>query len=85
MKFIKIILIIISFFVLESFKKKYNLKKATASCYWMENYSGKFNWVSVKEELGYDYTEEECLEIDDCDNGGACYKWAETANGPNLE
>lgn len=61
-----------------------------ASCYWMENHSGKFEWVSVKEELGEEYNKQECFAADSCDgglgeSGGGCYKWAKSATTPRLK
>ena len=50
-------------------------------CYWMENYSGKYNWVPFK------YADKgQCYQLDSCDggkglSGGGCYKWAA---GPNA-
>jgi hypothetical protein len=60
------------------------------NCYWMENYSGKFEWVSTQDYFGEKYDKKECFGADSCDgglgkSGGGCYKWAKTANGPRLE
>ena len=60
------------------------------TCYWMENYSGKFEWVATENALGKKYDKEECFNVDSCDGGlggsyGGCYKWAKTANSPRFE
>lgn len=54
-------------------------------CYWMENISGRFEWVPA--EVGGIYRGEgyqRCFELDSCnggrgDSGGGCYKWARTS------
>jgi len=61
-----------------------------ATCYWMENYSGKFEWVATEVALGLKYDKQECFNADSCDGGlgesnGGCYKWAKTANSPRFE
>ena len=53
-------------------------------CFWMENYSGKYNWVDAPQG---DISKQECYALDSCDgglgqSGGGCYKWAMTADGP---
>ena len=64
-------------------------KKATKDdqyyCYWMENASGRFEWVPA--EIGGLYRGEgyqRCFELDSCDggkseSGGGCYKWARSS------
>lgn len=66
------------------------IEEEDANCYWMENYSGKFEWVATENYFGKKYNKKECFEFDSCDgglgkSGGGCYKWAETANDPRLE
>jgi len=56
-------------------------------CYWMENYSGNYNWVPVTEISLFNISKAECFALDSCDgglglSGGGCYKWAEGANEP---
>jgi len=60
--------------------------KEAPQCYWMENFSGDYKWVSAKEFLGTKYDKRECYEADSCDgglsqSGGGCYKWSKGANG----
>lgn len=90
MKNIKAISLIAFLFSLESCKIYSHRNEHRASCYWMENYSGKFEWVSVKKALGVEYNEEECFKADSCDgglgeSGGGCYKWSNTATSPRLK
>ncbi len=48
-----------------------NIQLEEPGCFWMENHSGLYCWVSV----GDDY--ESCAEADTCASGGSeCYKWA---------
>ena len=54
------------------------------SCYWMENYTGNYNWIA------YDASKKECYQLDSCDggkglSGGGCYKWAESPDTPGLD
>ena len=58
--------------------------KSQESCYWMENYSKKFEWVLAETVYKRVLTKEECFELDSCDGGkgfsnGGCYKWASSA------
>ena len=54
-------------------------------CYWMENVSGRFEWVPA--EVGGMYRGEgydRCFALDSCagglgESGGGCYKWARAA------
>lgn len=55
----------------------------SCQCYWMENYSGYFKWVSTESVQGMkrNITKTECFKLDSCDGGlghsnGGCYKWA---------
>lgn len=53
-------------------------------CYWMENVSGKWEWVSTEVVGLGSMTKEECYAMDSCDGGqgysaGGCYKWAKSA------
>lgn len=55
-------------------------------CYWMENVSGKFEWVSSEVAGLGPMTKEQCYSMDSCDggegmSGGGCYKWAKSAQG----
>ncbi len=64
-------------------KKSENVKK---SCYWMENYSGKFEWVDADPVYQEVLTKKQCFEFDSCDggldySGGGCYKWTYSRNG----
>lgn len=60
-------------------------------CYWMENASGRFEWVPA--EVGGMYRGEgyeQCFALDSCDGGqgqsaGGCYKWARAANSPGVK
>jgi hypothetical protein len=50
----------------------------------MENYNGKFTWISTEAVQKKVLTKEECFELDSCDGGkglscGGCYKWASSA------
>lgn len=88
MKNIKTIFLVI-FLSLGSCKTYTHIKEYGASCYWMENYSGKFEWISVKDALGKKYSKEECFAADSCDgglgeSGGGCYKWAKTASSSRF-
>ncbi|MFZ5630323.1 MAG: hypothetical protein ACOY5B_14425 [Spirochaetota bacterium] len=65
-------------------------KAPTYSCYWMENASGRFEWVPA--EVGGMYGGEgyeRCFALDSCSGGlgessGGCYKWARAANAPAV-
>lgn len=46
------------------------------SCYWMENYSGRYKWVPFPSIR----SKQECNNADACSRGGACYKWAASAS-----
>lgn len=53
-------------------------------CYWMENVSGKYEWVSTEVTGMGALTKDECYSMDSCDggeglSGGGCYKWAKSA------
>lgn len=52
-----------------------------SQCYWMENYSGKFEWVPANAVYRTVLTKAACHDLDSCDggsghSGGGCYKWA---------
>ncbi len=85
MKNKKYIFFILTFFIsLNNCEAQLPIEEEDANCYWMENYSGKFEWVET------DNSKQECFELDSCDGGlarssGGCYKWAKTANGARLE
>lgn len=59
-------------------------------CYWMENVSGRFEWVPA--EVGGLYHGEgydQCFALDSCDggegqSGGGCYKWARSASAARV-
>ncbi len=58
----------------------------TPACYWMENYSGNFNWVDAPQG---NVSKKECFALDSCDgglgeSGGGCYKWALGAKNDRL-
>ena len=68
-------------------------KKAGAAgpfCYWMENSSGRFEWVPA--EVGGMYRGEgydRCFALDSCNGGlgessGGCYKWARASHAPAV-
>ena len=59
------------------------IQSENCQCYWMENYSGHFKWVSTESIQGMkrNITKTECYKLDSCDGGlghsnGGCYKWA---------
>ncbi len=88
MKKIKWIFFVLIFLNLISCHSSFFAKKE-ASCYWMENYSGEFKWVSTQKALGKKYDKNACFEADSCDgglglSGGGCYKWANTADAPRI-
>ena len=61
-----------------------NHEKHQKACYWMENYSGNFEWVLAEDIYKKVLTKEECFQLDSCDggkglSGGGCYKWASSA------
>ena len=61
-------------------------QQETGSCFWMENWSGKYFWVPVKNTT---MTKEDCYMLDSCDGGlgysnGGCFKWAVTPDSPRL-
>lgn len=61
-------------------------KKENYSCYWKENYSKKYEWVSAKSVYKGATNKKKCFELDSCDGGlgksGGCYKWS---SGPNAK
>ncbi|MDZ7993993.1 MAG: hypothetical protein RM022_032675 [Nostoc sp. EfeVER01] len=66
--------------VVSGFNAVEHSSAATNGCYWMENYSGKFNWVPA----GWVSSKQNCYALDSCDgglgqSGGGCYKWATDA------
>jgi hypothetical protein len=58
-------------------------------CYWMENYSGRYEWIPT-ERLGYRvHTPQHCYALDSCSgglghSGGGCYKWSTSEAEPGL-
>ncbi len=51
------------------------------NCYWMENQSGKYQWVIYPGP-----SKSQCFALDSCNGGlkqsnGGCYKWASSPNG----
>ncbi len=55
-------------------------------CYWMENVSGRYEWVAT-DVVGFgSFSKEDCFAMDSCDgglgqSGGGCYKWAKSPQG----
>lgn len=59
--------------------------ETSASCYWMENHTGKYHWVPFPANAN----KKQCYQLDSCDgglglSGGGCYKWARNRNAPRL-
>ena len=86
---IKYILIVVIITALTGCSYLQSMREKGANCYWMENYSGKFEWVSTKEALNLEMDKQTCYESDSCDGGrgfsnGGCYKWSKGANGKRL-
>lgn len=59
-------------------------EKPNPQCYWLENVTGKYEWVATGVALGVAYDFEQCYAVDSCDGGlgeslGGCYKWANSA------
>lgn len=57
---------------------------ALPQCYWMENVTGKYEWVATAVVLGEGYDYQQCYAADSCngglgESGGGCYKWADSA------
>jgi len=72
------------FLIILSFNSGYSLEKEY-SCYWMENISGKFEWVITDVIYGKELSKKECFDLDSCNGGngfsrGGCYKWAKSSN-----
>lgn len=49
-------------------------------CYWMENYSGQYQWVPADPLYGKALSQRECQALDSCNggggqSGGGCYRW----------
>ena len=70
-----------SFFV--SPEQLLDLKNDDGKCYWMENYSGDYQWIPARLTWGSNLkiTKQACYALDSCDgglgrSGGGCYKWA---------
>jgi hypothetical protein len=60
---------------------------AQERCYWMENYSGRYEFVPASHVYGYELSFNQCYLLDSCSggkshSGGGCYKWAE---GPKAQ
>lgn len=58
-------------------------KLAQKQCYWMENYSGEYEWVPANHIYGINLNKEDCFKLDSCNGGlgysvNGCYKWAQT-------
>jgi hypothetical protein len=75
--------------VCKSKNHKVSSKKLAAQCFWMENYSGKFTWVSAEAVQQRILTKQECFSLDSCDggqggSGGGCYKWANSPEGERF-
>ena len=91
MKNIKYIFIILTFFnSLNSQASSLFFKEEVAKCYWMENISGKYEWVSTEDYFDMKFSKKDCFILDSCDGGlgvsnGGCYKWAKTANGLRIK
>jgi len=53
-------------------------------CYWMENFSGEYQWIAVEGNLSdtvQGISKKSCFALDSCNgglgqSGGGCYKWA---------
>lgn len=55
------------------------VKEDGTGCYWMENVSGGYSWVSTSLDF------QSCYAQDSCDgglgeSGGGCYKWADCSD-----
>ncbi|MFO0612628.1 MAG: hypothetical protein U0414_08580 [Polyangiaceae bacterium] len=55
-------------------------KAPSERCYWMENVTGRYEWVPATWVSSFD----KCFAMDSCDggrgeSGGGCYKWADCA------
>ncbi|MBL6664766.1 MAG: hypothetical protein ISQ34_02870 [Rickettsiales bacterium] len=58
-------------------------------CYWKENYSGKYKWITSQEAIGESYSKSSCYAADSCSgglgqSGGGCYKWSVGADGDAI-
>lgn len=58
-----------------------------AQCFWMENGTGRHEWVLAASVYGRPPTRRECFELDRCDggrgrSGGGCYKRADAPTAP---
>ena len=83
--------IIIAFVILTTLSLAACIKFNTEApqCYWMENYSNKFEWVPANAVYQRVLTKLECFDFDSCDggkgrSGGGCYKWAISAKSERL-
>ena len=75
---------IVFFITILSFNSGYSLEKEY-SCYWMENISGKFEWVIADVIYNEELSKKQCFNLDSCNggkgfSGGGCYKWAKSSN-----
>ncbi len=57
------------------------------SCYWLENYSGKYDWVTPPRGFYSGQGKARCQALDSCNgggraSGGGCYKWAAGPKAP---
>ena len=57
------------------------------TCYWMENYSGKYAWVTPPRGFYDGQGKARCQALDSCDgggrtSGGGCYKWSAGPKAP---
>lgn len=58
-------------------------RRESARCWWMENYSGQYQWIPADPVWGKALSKAECFALDSCNggggrSGGGCYQWADT-------
>lgn len=64
-------------------------KPPQGRCFWMENYSGKYQWVDAEPVWQKKLSKRECYALDSCSgglkqSGGGCYKWAVSPDSPPI-
>ena len=58
-----------------------------STCYWMENYSGQYRWVTPPSGFYNGQGKARCQALDSCNggggaSGGGCYKWSTGPEAP---
>ena len=73
------------FFIVVLFCNNSYSSQPNYNCYWMENISGKYEWLLADIIYNKSLSKEDCFDLDSCSGGkglsdGGCYKWAKSSS-----